>query len=173
METISYIASFIATVLSLLEPFNKKMKTVLVFSFMGNVLVGTSYILVGGISGSAICFTAAIQLLINYSFTAREKKIPMGFVIAHSAVFLAVNLITFKAWYDVFALIAAMLFVLSVAQSNAKYYRAIYIPNCLVWIAYDFMAKAYGNLLTHIVVLLALLGAIFVRDRKQYKSESK
>lgn len=166
METISYIASFIATVLSLLEPFNKKMKTVLVFSFMGNVLVGTSYVLVGGISGSAICFTAAIQLLINYSFTARGKKIPMGFVIAHSAVFLAVNLITFKAWYDVFALIAAMLFVLSVAQSNAKYYRAIYIPNCLVWIAYDFMAKAYGNLLTHIVVLLALLGAIFVRDRK-------
>lgn len=60
METLSYIASFIATVLSLLEPYNKKMKTVLVFSFIGNVLVGISYILVGGISGSAICFTAAV-----------------------------------------------------------------------------------------------------------------
>ena len=169
METISYIASFIATVLSLLEPFNKKMKTVLVFSFVGNVLVGTSYILVGGISGSAICFAAAVQLLINYSFTVRGRKIPAAVIAVHSAAFLAVNLITFKAWYDVFALIASMLFVLSVAQSNAKYYRAIYIPNCLVWIAYDFMAKAYGNLLTHIVLTIALLGAIFIRDGKRQK----
>ncbi len=169
METLSYIASFIATVLSLLEPYNKKMKTVLVFSFIGNVLVGISYILVGGISGSAICFTAAVQLLINYSFTVRERKIPAAVITVHAAAFLAVNLITFKAWYDVFALIASMLFVLSVAQSNAKYYRAIYIPNCLVWIAYDFMAKAYGNLLTHIVLTIALAGAVFIRDGRRQK----
>ncbi len=169
METLSYIASFIATVLSLLEPYNKKMKTVLVFSFIGNVLVGISYILVGGISGSAICFTAAVQLLINYSFTVRERKIPAAVITVHAAAFLAVNLITFKAWYDVFALIASMLFVLSVAQSNAKYYRAIYIPNCLVWIVYDFMAKAYGNLLTHIVLTIALAGAVFIRDGRRQK----
>lgn len=169
METLSYIASFIATVLSLLEPYNKKMKTVLVFSFIGNVLVGISYILVGGISGSVICFTAAVQLLINYSFTVRERKIPAAVITVHAAAFLAVNLITFKAWYDVFALIASMLFVLSVAQSNAKYYRAIYIPNCLVWIAYDFMAKAYGNLLTHIVLTIALAGAVFIRDGRRQK----
>ena len=169
METLSYIASFIATVLSLLEPYNKKMKTVLVFSFIGNVLVGISYILVGGISGSAICFTAAVQLLINYSFTVRERKIPAAVITVHAAAFLAVNLITFKAWYDVFALIASMLFVLSVAQSNAKYYRAIYIPNCPVWIAYDFMAKAYGNLLTHIVLTIALAGAVFIRDGRRQK----
>lgn len=169
METLSYIASFIATVLSLLEPYNKKMKTVLVFSFIGNVLVGISYILVGGISGSAICFTAAVQLLINYSFTVRERKIPAAVITVHAAAFLAVNLITFKAWYDVFALIASMLFVLSVAQSNAKYYRAIYIPNCLVWIVYDFMAKAYGNLLTHIDLTIALAGAVFIRDGRRQK----
>ena len=169
METLSYIASFIATVLSLLEPYNKKMKTVLVFSFIGNVLVGISYILVGGISGSVICFTAAVQLLINYSFTVRERKIPAAVITVHAAAFLAVNLITFKAWYDVFALIASMLFVLSVAQSNAKYYRAIYIPNCPVWIAYDFMAKAYGNLLTHIVLTIALAGAVFIRDGRRQK----
>ena len=166
MEMISYAASLIATILSLLEQFNKKMKTVLIFSFMGNMLVGTSYILVGGFSGAAICYTAAVQLLINYMFTANGKKVPTLWVVLHSVAFLAVNLITFKAWYDVLSLIAAMLFVLSVSQSNAKYYRAIYIPNCLVWIVYDFMAKAYGNLVTHIVVLIAILIAILVRDKK-------
>lgn len=169
MEKLSYIASFIATVLSLLEPFNKKMKTVLIFSFLGNVLVGTSYVLVGGFSGAAICFVAAVQVLINYTFAAREKKISRSWVIVHSVFFLAVNLITFKAWYDVFSLIAAMLFVLSVAQSNPKYYRAIFIPNCIVWILYDFMATAYGNLLTHIVVLFSLLIAVAVRDKKKGK----
>ena len=85
-------------------------------------------------------------------------------------MFLLVNLFTFKEWYDVLALIAAMLFVLSVAQNNAKYYRVLYFANSTVWIFYDFLAKAYGNLLTHVVLFFATLLAIFIRDRKKIKN---
>lgn len=70
-------------------------------------------------------------------------------VIIHAVMFLLVNLFTFKEWYDIISLIAAMLFVLSVAQNDAKYYRIFYFSNSLVWIFYDFLAKAYGNLLIH------------------------
>lgn len=173
MEKISYIASAAATILGLCEPFNKKMKTVLIFSLIGNLLVGISYILAGGFSGAVICFTAAVQLLINYSYASKGKTLPKGWVWAHTATFLAVNLMTFHAWYDVLSLIAAMLFVLSVAQSDAKNYRAIYIPNSLVWIAYDLLAKAYGNLMTHTVLLTALLIAVAVRDGKRLKSDKE
>lgn len=167
METISYIASLIATVLGLCEPFWKKMKTILTFNFLGNLLVGISYFLVSGYSGAAICFVACVQVFINYIFDVKGKKIPVVLVIIHAVMFLLVNLFTFKEWYDILSLIAAMLFVLSVAQNDAKYYRIFYFSNSLVWIFYDFLAKAYGNLLTHIVLFLATSLAIFIRDRKK------
>ena len=167
MATISYIASMIATVLGLIEPFGKKMKTILTFNFLGNLLVGLSYLMVSQKSVALICFTACVQVLINYTFDARGKKLPLWLIIVHAVVFLAVNILTFTAWFDIFALIAAMLFVLSVAQNSAKYYRVLYVSNSLVWIAYDFLAKAYGNLVTHIVLFIATGIAIIIRDKRK------
>ena len=169
MNTLSYIASLIATVLGLIEPFGKKMKSILTLNFVGNLLVAISYLLVSQKSGALICFTACIQVLINYSFETRGKKLPLWLIITHAVVFLAVNILTFSLWYDVLALIAAMLFVLSVAQSNAKYYRVLYVSNSLVWIGYDFFAGAYGNLVTHVVLFIATGIAIMIRDKKTSK----
>ena len=167
MATISYIASMIATVLGLIEPFGKKMKTILTFNFLGNLLVGLSYLMVEQKSGALICFTACVQVLINYTFDAHGKKLPLWLIIVHALVFLAVNILTFAAWFDIFALVAAMLFVLSVAQNSTKYYRVLYVSNSLVWIAYDFLAKAYGNLVTHIVLFIATGIAIIIRDKRK------
>lgn len=169
MAILSYVASLIATVLGLIEPFGKKMKTILTFNFLGNFLVASSYLLISQKSGALICFTACIQVLINYGFDVKGKKLPMWLIITHAVVFLAVNVLTFSSWYDIFALIAALLFVLSVAQSSAKYYRVLYVSNSLVWIGYDFLAGAYGNLVTHIVLFIATGIAIILRDKKGKK----
>ncbi len=166
MEILSYTASMIATILGLLEPFGKKMKTILTLNFLGNFLVGSSYLLISCDSGAVICFTACIQVLINYTYDARSKKLPVWLIAVEAAVFLVVNLITFAHWYDILALAAAMLFVLSVAQSNAKYYRLLYVSNSLLWIFYDLLAGAYGNLVTHIVLFIATSIAIILRDKK-------
>ena len=88
-------------------------------------------------------------------------------IVAYAIAFLAVNLVTFKAWYDILSLIAAMLFVLSVAQSEAKHYRVLYFLNSTVWIFYDFLSGAYGNLFTHIVLFVATLIAILIRDKSK------
>ena len=170
MEMLSYLASMISTVLGLFEPFSKKMKTVLIFNFLGNVLVGISYLLVGSFSGAATCGTAAVQLLINYSFTAKEKKIPKKLVVVHAVMFLAVNLLTFALWYDALVLVAAMLFVLSVAQESTKYYRLLYVSNSLTWIIYDVLAHAYGNLSTHVILFISTALAIFFRDIRSRKN---
>jgi len=166
MELISYTFSIIATILGLVEPFGKKMKTILTLNFLGNLLVGASYFMVAQTSGALICFTACVQVLINFSFEVREKKLPVWLVFTHATIFLGVNILTFSFWYDIFALVAAMLFVLSVAQNSAKYYRGLYVSNSFVWIAYDVFAKAYGNLSTHIVLFIATWVAIIIRDRK-------
>ena len=172
MALLSYIASLTATVLGFLEPFGKKMKTILLLNFLGNLLVGISYLLVSVYSGTAICLTACVQVLINYTFDARGRKLPTWLVVLEAAVFLVVNVLVFAHWYDILALAAAMLFVVSVAQNDAKYYRVLYMSNSMVWIVYDLLAGAYGNLFTHVVLFLATMTAILLRDIKNKKSGS-
>lgn len=167
MLNISYILSFVAMVLGLIEPFGKNMKIILAFNFTGNLLVGLSYLLVGGMSGALICFVACVQVIINFLFDLKGKKIPRWLVAIYMIAFLSANLLTFAKWYDIFALAAAMLFVISVAQSNAKNYRVLYFLNSTVWILYDFLAGAYGNLLTHICLFVATIISIIVRNKQE------
>ncbi len=169
MEFTSYILSFITTILGLCEPFFKKMKVILTFNFFGNLLPAISYLLVGVYNGAAICFFACIQTFVNYIIGLKNKKVPKWLIGVYAVCFLAINMTAYQAWYDIFALIASMLFVLSVAQSNPKYYRALYVSNSCTWILYDFLAKAYGNLFTHIVLFVATSAAIIWRDIKSTK----
>lgn len=166
MDMISYAASFISTILGLCEPFGKKMSTILVLNFLGNFLVGLSYLCISGYSGAAICFVACLQVSINYFFDRRGNKLPVWLVTVHAAVFLLVNLLTFTAWFDVLALLASFTFVLSVAQNNPKYYRILYITNSFLWIIYDILAHAYGNLFTHTALFIGTGISIYVRNKK-------
>lgn len=169
MEQISYVFSFIATILGLCEPFGKKMKYILTLNFLGNLLVALSYVLVGSINGCAICSVACIQVMINYLYDKKGVKLPKWLVIVHLVSFITVNIATFVAWYDFFALIASIIFVLSVAQTSAKFYRLYYITNSLTWILYDLFSKSYGNLFTHSILSVSIFIAIFIRDFKQQK----
>ena len=65
-----------------------------------------------------------------------------------------------------------LLFVLSVSQSSAKHYRVLYMSNSMIWIAYDFLAGAYGNLFTHVVLFVSTMAAIFLRDIKNRKKDA-
>ena len=89
------IISIAATVEGLIEPFFKKMTTVLIFCLLGNALVCVNYFvpyLVGakdelsGISGAITCGIAMLCLCINYGFTSRGKKIPKWVI--HLGIFL-------------------------------------------------------------------------------------
>lgn len=169
---ISYILSITATVLGIIEPFGKKMSTVLAFNFTGNLIVGISYLLAGGdgaLAGAAICFVACIQVFINYSYTRHEKRIPNFLLAVYLVVFIAVNLVVFKAWYDILALAAAVCYVFSISQQKPATYRILYCLNSTLWIVYDFMAGAYGNLSTHIALAVFTLVSMFVNDRKNKK----
>ncbi len=171
MLIISYTLSFIATVLGIIEPFGKKMRDVLILNFLGNALVGISYLLVSQKSGAIICFVACVQVIINYCFDKKEKKIPAWIIGLYAIAFIVANIFVFAAWYDLFAFAASMLYVLSVAQNNPKFYRVLYMSNSAVWIAYDVFAKAYGNLTTHIVLFIATITAIIVRDKLKKRRE--
>ena len=170
MEFLTGTLSVAATTLGLIEPFFKKMKTVLLFKFLVNGLVCANYLLTSSISGALICAVAILCLFINYGYTSKNRNIPTWIVVLHSVIFLAANLLTFAHWYDVLTLIASLLFVLCIAQNTTKYYRLLYIGNCLIWIPYDILAGAWGNFFTHTVLTIAIFVSIIMNDRKKEKA---
>lgn len=169
MEFLIGFLSVTSTILALIEPFSKNMKTVLIFNFLVNAMVGFNYLFSSSYSGALICASAILCLGINFYFTSRELPIPRWVIVVEAVIFLAANLVTFAYLYDVLALIASLLFVLYIAQTTTKYYRLLYIANSLIWIPYDFFAKSYGNLFTHVVLAIAIFISILVRDSRKTK----
>ena len=167
MKLLSYILSSCATVLGLCEPFGKKMRTVLIFNFLGNFLVALSYLAIRTYNGFFICCAACIQVLINYLFKMNNKKLPAWLVVFYIISFAAINMLNFSHWYDLLALAASIIFVMSVAQTNTKFYRLNYASNSMLWIIYDLCAGAFGNLSTHIILSVSIFAAIVVRDKKK------
>ena len=84
MPMISYILSIIATVLGLLEPFGKNMRIILLFNFTGNFLVGVNYFLTQSLSGAGICAVACVQVIINYFFDSKNKKVPKWLICVYA-----------------------------------------------------------------------------------------
>ena len=169
MQYIAYTASIISIILGVLEPFGKKMQTVLILNFLGNFLVGISYFFseTESMAGAAVCFVACIQVIINFFFDRKSKKIPLYLILIYALSFLTVNLTVFSAWYDIFSIGATMIYVISMAQNNVGSYRILYALNSSCWILYDVLSASYAPLITHITLALFTFAAMFINRKKQ------
>ena len=170
MVILSYIMSALATFFGAGAPFWKNMKMVLCFNFFANIFAGLSYFFIGGYSGTVGGLVGGVQLIINYIFLSKKGKIPAYLVAIHIVTFIAVNLFTFREWYDIVMITAAILFVLSVAQRDAKSYRYIYFANGAALITYDILAKAHGNLFMHCIMFSATVISIIFKNFKRKKN---
>lgn len=163
---ISYIMSLVATVLGFIEPFSKKMKTVLLISLGVNLLFGLSYLLVGSYSGCITCATACVQLIINYTYNVRCKRLPWWLIAIYCLSFVMVNLFAFEHWYDVLAILASVSFALSISQTRTFVYRLLALLKYLLWVSYDLASASYGPLFSHIMLSVLFIYCIWLRGRK-------
>jgi len=175
MYIISCALALVTTVLGIIEPFNKKMSAVLAFNLTGNVLVGINYPISGSLSfaGMAVCIVACVQVFINFLFARKNKTVPVWLLVVYLISFVAVNLLSFREWYDILALGAAVCFVFSISQQSTRSYRILYCINSSLWIVYDLLACSYTNLATHIALAVFTLVSMLVNDRNGKKKGEK
>jgi hypothetical protein len=163
--------SLLATFFGAAAPFWKNMKIILSFNFFANVFAGLSYFFIGGYSGTVGGFVGGVQLIINYVFLQKKGKIPAYVVALHIITFVVLNMFVYNAWYDIVMISAAILFVLSVAQKDAKSYRYIYFANSAALIAYDILSKAHGNLFMHCIMFSATVISIIMKNLKKKQTK--
>lgn len=114
----------------------------------------------------------AIQCLINYIYTKREKLppklLPCFFLlmnILNSAAHIFASMI-FNFPVDLIPVSCSLLFVIGISVKKASATRLFFLANSALWVAYDLMVHpiAQANLMTHIVVVLSVVIGIIRYD---------
>lgn len=165
-----YIAqgiSVLTTILSIFTMQLKSMKKILIGQTLVNLLVAVSYFLLDGLSGAGICFIAIFQGMVMYFYNVKGKKPHLWVIIGFIALYIACSAVYYEAFTDLFPAMAAVCFALSIVQQKPGRSRLWCLPNSLLWIIYDIILLAYGNLIMHIIVCAGTLLGIIRLDLKK------
>jgi len=147
----------------------KRMNVILVFLFLGNVFIATSYLVAGGgINGAAAGYLGSVQAIINYFFDSKNKPIPKWLI----AVYIISN-VSLNLWVaqgitalSLIVIMTGLAFVMSIIQPNGTKYRFWALLNLLLWCIYDVASTSYSVLLTHAFQLIVTVLGMIIHDRK-------
>ncbi len=143
----------------------KNMKTILLFVFLGNIFVATSYLMTDGINGAVSCYIGGAQTLINYFYDRKKKPLPVWLIGIYAVAFIVLNLITGFSWLCVLAIIASLTFILCIGQKVGSKYRFWTLVNMCLWCLYDVLSGSFGVLFTHGTQLVFAVIGMIIHDR--------
>lgn len=170
LDVIILALSLLSTACVILTSYIRGIKKILFLMAMGNLSIALGYFLDESYSGAISCLIGAATAIISGLYDAKGRNVPIFMVCIYAVAFIVANLFTFTAWYSSIALIASVVYVLSVVQKSGKFYRVWTIINLLLWAAYDIFAAAYGSLTSHTIMILFILSGIIldkIRDKKE------
>ncbi len=168
---LAQIAGLVTAVLAMFAVQLKDMKNILIMGVITNALTVANYWLLGEMSGAWICIIAIVQTLWIYYYGRSQRRFPKRLNYMFMLLYSAAVLLTFGKVYDVLAWIAALAFALAVVQQESSKYRLIIMVNSLSWIIYDLVTRSYTMALTHSLIALSVVIAIFRLDLKKKEKE--
>ena len=170
MQFLSYVLSLMGLVSMVLASLVKgqNMKKILMFVFMGNMLVATSYLLAGnGINGAASCYLGALQSIINYFYDAKIKPLPLWLITVYAVAFVILNLaVGGISPLGILAIVASLTFIMCIGQKNGKKYRFWTLVNMGLWCTYDSCSGSFGALITHGIQIVFAIAGMIIHDRE-------
>ena len=159
---ISQVLSVLTAIFSILAEQMKKMKQILIFQIVVNLLAALSYIfLAGGRAGFIVSMIGTLQSIIMYIYDKKGKKphivLTLGFVAAY--LFLSLYNNTDKI-INFLPAAAAVCFALAIMQNKPKMYRVFDFSNAVLWLVYDACILS-GNFFVHLgIAISAMIGMI-------------
>ena len=159
---ISQALSALTAIFSIVAEQMKKMKHILLFQTLVNLLAALSYLfLENGRAGFIVSMIGTIQSILMYVYDKKGKKphvvMIIGFVVAY--VFLSLYHNTDRL-INFLPAMAAVCFALALVQKNPKMYRVFDFFNAVLWLVYDACILS-GNFFVHLgIAISALIGMI-------------
>ena len=131
MDVPAFVLSTLGAICLCIPPLikGKTMRMILLLVFSANVCIALNYALTGAYTGAATCCIGAGQTIINFFFERKEKALPKWLIVIYALVFTIVNVAFFKHVADIFALLAALVFVLGISVGDGRKYRLLALIN--------------------------------------------
>ena len=165
--------SVLTTVFAVLSMQFKGMRAVLLCQLLCNLFCASSYILLGAYSGSIICLIAIFQCLAIFAYNAKGNQPPRVLLLVFIACYVAASAFLFQSFADLFSAMGAVFFAIGMVQKKASAARLWYVANPVCWMVYDLFSMAYGNLITHGIILLSTVIGIIRLDLPAYRRNKK
>lgn len=149
----------------------KEVKHILLGQIASNLSVALSYLFLGGISGAWVCLVAAFQAIVMYAINKRElsERIRLWLMIIFALIYIAGTAVVYQSWRDLVTCACALLYLMAIMQKDSSKYRLFMMANSSLWVIYDVAALAFVNLITHGMILVSLITAMFRLDRPNKK----
>ena len=163
----SQIFGFLVLVFAIVMVHFKKIGQILFFEFLVNVLTALSYILVGGISGGWICFTATFQTAVSWLYERMGKKLPVWITAGFIIIYIAISASSYSDYNDILSALCAVIFALTIVQEKPSKYRIMKALNMGLWIVYDYNTMAFSLIITHGIIMTSTIIAIVKEDVKK------
>jgi len=163
------IVGVFVTIAAVISMQFKTMKSILAGQVVANLLLMLNCLLLSAWAGAGTGIIATVQTIVNYTFSARNKKIPVLLTVFFMILYVTSSFFTYKGIVDTLPLIAALIFAVAVMQEKASICRLLSLGNSALWLAYDICISAYTTTLTHGILLISVIVAIIRLDIKEWK----
>ena len=169
-----YIAqgiSILATVTVIMTMQFKSMKHILLGQILANLLSGSTFLLLGGFSGSGVCFIAIAQSAAMFLYERKNKKPHPAVITGFIALYIGCSAYCYQSFVDIFSCLGAISFAISIAQKKPSVSRLWYLLNPVFWMVYSISTRAYGNIIMHVLVFTSTAAAILRNDLPQLRKK--
>ena len=169
-ELAFYIAQGISVfcgILAVIMMQMKKMKTILAFQIIVNLLASTNYFLLGGDSGAFMSLLAIIQAIVVFVYNVNDRKMHTFLLAAFALGYISIsayNIISSGEIIGILPAIAAICYCMCLVQENPSIFRIWGALNPAFWLAYDLMTRSYVMFCVHLGILISTVVAMIRLD---------
>ena len=157
---IAQIIGFIAFAISLIAYHRKDKKTILGNMIISNILNLIHYLLIGAFSG---CVTKLLAIFRDYFIILKEKYPKLSniiYLILFIIVYVIATIFTYNGILSILPLLAAMIYIISIWNSNENKIRKTAFFCYFLWLVYNIFVLSISGIVSNVISILSTLIAI-------------
>jgi len=136
-------------------------KTLITLLIFVNALNSAVYFLLGSYTGAIMSIIGIIKLIVFQIYDYKKRNCPVWVMLIFMLA-IAVNAVfTYSGWYDVFAIVEAIIVTYGAWQKNMTITRICYFSSGVLLVVFNLCVCAYTNALSETVGLVfAIIGIV-------------
>lgn len=162
MQITAQILGIIALVVAILSMLFKTKTKILLFCNLYNILNLISLLLLGQYLGCILVGIAIIKGVVFYFFARKNLKPSIYVLIIFEIIVIAVSIILWKSWYEIFMVINLIINMYATWQDNVIVLKIGVIICSILLILYDSFAGAYTYIIDDTFFCLSALYSILI-----------